>query len=133
MTPTSDSEECDILLVDDNEALRDLLATYLRANGYAVQCADNGNDALLWLQRVRARLIITDIFMPGSDGIELILGLRARGRRIPIVTMSGDGVLDSELFLKMAGQFGARRTLAKPFALEVMLAVVRQELESVGL
>lgn len=118
--------ECaDILLIDDNDAVRLVLATALRKAGYSVQAAPEGKTALRLLSSHRFRLVITDIFMPEVDGLEVIMKSVAHGRETPILAISGGGGIGGpDCVLKPAGFLGCRKTLAKPFELPEFLTVV---------
>ncbi len=115
-----------ILLVDDDDLLAESLAEYLRRHGYAVQVACEGRMAMDLLARQRFALVISDIFMPEVDGIEL-LGLLRRCIPPPaIVAMSGSGAGRVECMLKMASVLGASRTLSKPFQPAHLIRLVHQ-------
>jgi len=77
-----------ILIVEDTSYQRDFLATLLRRDGHDVHPARNGSEALDWLSSRTFDLILTDIFMPDCDGLELIRRIRANDTKLPIVAMS---------------------------------------------
>ena len=115
-----------ILLLDDDEALRLLLARILRAAGYEVADAPDGATGLrLWRER-GADLVVTDLHMPDTNGIEVILALQTYAPALPVIAMSGgQRALDLDL-LGSAQLLGAVRVLAKPFSKEEFLAAVRE-------
>lgn len=115
----------DVLVVDDNVTLRSLLLGFLRSHGYQVECADNGRHALRLLRAQPARLVLTDIYMPETDGLELIAQLRKTEPKPRILAMSGDGSAAPDLALKTACQLGAHQVLFKPFPLAELLEQVR--------
>lgn len=83
-----------ILVVDDDASTRELLEDVLGEEGYAVDCATNGREALDWLQRApRPELIVLDLAMPVMDGWELHARLKSTARlaKIPVVVISGSG------------------------------------------
>jgi DNA-binding NtrC family response regulator len=117
----------DILLVDDDATIRVMLERTLHKQGYSVVCAANGQEALAWVTRSRFRLVITDIFMPDSDGLDLIMACSVGHPAMPILAISGGGRLGGpDTFLKPARLLGSRRTLAKPFELPEFLRVVAE-------
>lgn len=71
-------------------------------------------------ERQRADLVITDLVMPEKDGIEIVMELRKTQPDLPIIAMSGQSS-HSPLYLGMAKNRGAQRTLAKPFSIETLL------------
>ena len=124
----NDPGDRDILVVDDNPSLRALLGDFLQSHGYRIACAADGRQALRLLERHSFRLVLTDIYMPESDGLELIAHLRKANPKPIIVAMSGDGSPDQELALNTARLLGARHVLFKPFPLPELLAYVRTAL-----
>ena len=120
-----------ILVIDDEPGIRELLRDVLTGAGHEVEVAADGRQGLA-AQRARpADLIITDIFMPEREGIETIIELQQDFPAIKVIAMSGGGNRARSLdYLPTARQFGAVRTLPKPFDVEVMLALVREVLEA---
>lgn len=114
-----------ILLAEDEPAFRDLLESVLRAAGYAVHAAADGRSALRLLTRHRVDLIITDLCMPGADGMEFLMALRTMRNTAPVIAMSGGVGSNMAGMLRAAQLLGARRTLAKPFALRDLVQAVR--------
>jgi len=105
-----------ILLVDDDPAISALLRIHFEADGFAVEVADNGVAAMALLNSRPFDLLITDLFMPDMDGLELIRELLRRHNDIKIIVMSGGGSgLSPEVFLKIAHHRGVVRTFEKPY------------------
>jgi CheY-like chemotaxis protein len=125
-TPLESS--CDILVVDDDATLRSALKTFLERCGYVVHCAKDGRDALKMLGIMRTQLVITDLFMPECDGLELILHLRKNAPGLEILAISGDGMSDLDVFMGAVRQLGVRFTLKKPFSLTELASLVKQAL-----
>jgi CheY-like chemotaxis protein len=125
-TPLESS--CDILVVDDDATLRSVLKTFLERCGYVVHCAKDGRDALKMLGIMRTQLVITDLFMPECDGLELILHLRKNAPGLEILAISGDGMSDLDVFMGAVRQLGVRFTLKKPFSLTELASLVKQAL-----
>ena len=106
-----------ILLIDDDEQFRSMLAQMLKQDGHRLTLAGDGEEGLRLAGQARPDLIITDILMPHRDGIETILALKAAGNAIPIIAVSGGRRLISADFnLESAALLGVKATLAKPFA-----------------
>lgn len=119
-----------VLLVDDDELLRNLVSRRLKKRGYEVLEAPDGRVAL---ERFRSApavdAVVTDLVMPEQEGIETIRHLRALAPALPIVAMSG-GVRGTDHILKVAGHLGATRTLAKPFQIDDLLEILQGLLEA---
>ena len=120
-----------VLLVDDDPLVRQSLERMLASAGYRVTAAENGRAALAAVQAATEPfdLILTDIIMPGMDGVETIMEIRRRHAGARILAMSGGGRLRSEDLLDMARKLGAAATLNKPFRQHELLAKLRDVLE----
>jgi DNA-binding NtrC family response regulator len=119
-----------ILVIDDNQDLRDLMQVILEQAGYAVELAEDGQAGLA-AQRARpADLVITDIFMPNQDGIETVAQFRKEFPELKLIVMSGDGKLvkHSAHFLT-AREMGAHGVLSKPFDEDELLRVIKDVLK----
>ena len=111
-----------ILVVDDDRAVRDSLRRSLEFNGYTVDLASDGAEALAVVPRVAPDAIIMDVMMPRLDGLEATRALRAAGNDVPILVLTArDAVSDRVDGLDA----GADDYLTKPFALEELLARLR--------
>mgnify|MGYP002713862170 FL=1 len=111
-----------ILVVDDEQAVRESLRRSLRFNGYEVLTANDGLEAVGTVRTENPELLILDVMMPNMDGLEVCRTLRSEGWDRPILVLTArDGVSD-----RVAGlDAGADDYLPKPFALEELLARVR--------
>lgn len=126
---TGDKTPCyDILVVDDDGVLRRLLKSFLESAHYSVAMVADGKAAIQLLQSQSVRLVITDVFMPDGDGLELLRSIQSARPGLPVIVMSGSETFDRDLFLRIALHFGATRTLAKPFGAQDILAAVRAEI-----
>jgi CheY-like chemotaxis protein len=115
----------DILLIEDEVSFSELLRTTLSCVGYTVLTANDGKAGLTLLSRHHFRLVITDIFMPENDGLEVIIKQMAVQPDSRILAMSGFcGYSDTPTILKMAEVLGSQRTLIKPFRLTDFLEAV---------
>jgi two-component system, chemotaxis family, chemotaxis protein CheY len=119
-----------ILLIDDDEALREALRVALERAGYNVVIAGDGKEGLQLYRRLRPDLVVTDIVMDGQEGIETIKTLRRESPLVKIIAMSGGGSMRDSTYLDAARCLGAQRTLDKPFELQHLLTVVRDVLHS---
>ena len=116
--------ETKILIVDDDEALCDLLRQYLKKQGFAVDTAEDGVSMDLYLEKSIPHLIILDQMMPGEDGLSIAKRL-TNNLDIPIIMLSACGEeIDRILGLEM----GADDYLAKPFNPRELLARIRSVL-----
>lgn len=119
-----------ILLVEDDDQLRAMLKLLLTSSGYDVSEASNGTRVCDTYQQQRFDLVITDLVMPDTDGLEVIMALRRRDPDVRIIAMSGAGLGRAEAYLKVAQKAGAQFILSKPFGNEEFLEVVRSALET---
>jgi two-component system, OmpR family, response regulator MprA len=111
-----------ILVVDDEPAVREALQRALKLDGYDVQLAANGREALAAVPTVEPDAVVLDVLMPQLDGLEVCRRMRRDGDRTPVLMLTArDAVAD-----RVAGlDAGADDYLVKPFALEELLARLR--------
>ena len=108
-----------ILVVDDYREVRDLIVTYLERRGYEVSSAANVDDALAQFERNTPDPLLTDLTMPGKNGIQLSTAVR-RSSSVPIVVMSANGAgWRSRVF-----ESGANAFVSKPFDWAEFLAKI---------
>jgi two-component system response regulator MprA len=118
-----------LLVVDDEPALRETLARALTDEGYAVETASDGVQAIELVSENEPDAIVLDVLMPRLDGIQTARRLRATGCRVPILVLTAkDGVRDRVDGLDA----GADDYVVKPFALEELLARIRALLRRSG-
>jgi two-component system, OmpR family, response regulator MprA len=111
-----------ILVVDDERAVREALERALRLEGYEVELAEDGREALFSLARHGVDAIVLDVLMPVMDGLETSRKLRRQGNTTPILMLTAR----HEVSDRVAGlDAGADDYLVKPFALEELLARLR--------
>jgi CheY-like chemotaxis protein len=118
-----------ILVVDDEMQLRSMLRTALESVGHQVEEAVDGKEAIESYRSHPADLLVTDIIMPGQEGIETIVQFRENYPEVKIIAMSGGGRNNGQHYLELAKRLGATLTLAKPFSIEDFLAAVQGVLE----
>ncbi len=110
-----------ILVVDDDPEIRSLLADYLQRNGYRVSSLEDGRELLGFLEQHAIDLVVLDVMMPGTDGLQLCRELRAKSR-MPVLMLSARGEdVDRIVGLEM----GADDYVAKPFHPRELLARIR--------
>ena len=120
MTPRS------ILIIDDDEQTRLLLRRVLEEAGYLVSEAPNGQEGLRLFRQTSIALVITDLFMPDMDGLEVTMALHRESPTVKIIAITGgSGKRD---FLDIAKRLGAHRTMKKPISIADLLQAVEQEL-----
>ena len=112
-----------ILVVEDEEKMRDLLRRILERASFTVMTAPHGREALKLFRERPVDLAITDLMMPEMDGFELIRELTAQWPSIRIIAISG-----ADLRLDMARQLGAKAVLKKPVTGAVLVQAVEQVL-----
>jgi CheY-like chemotaxis protein len=118
-----------VFVVDDDPAHLRACERILKRSGYHVVTATNGASALRTLALTTVDLLLCDIFLPERDGFEIIQTVRRRTPGIPIIAMSGGGVVTSrEDVLKQAGKLGAKTLLEKPFSESELTRVVAEAL-----
>lgn len=115
-----------ILVIDDDEKIRTIFARFLRSKGYAVTCAEDGKEGLRLLEAESPDLVITDIMMPNTDGLEVVLSMRAKHSSIPVIAISGGMHAIPMDFLPMVKKFGAVKVFYKPVELEHLLEGIQE-------
>jgi CheY-like chemotaxis protein len=111
--------------VDDNPDMRSSVKIVLERAGFEVQVAADGQRALDLQREHPADVLITDIFMPERDGIELIERFKSRFPQVKIIAMSGGGHVSKMDYLPVAAEIGADAVLQKPFASETLLRMLQ--------
>ena len=105
-----------ILLVDDDDMSRRTIDQMLTRAGHEVTSTGSGSEALTLFRESSVDLIVTDLIMPDTDGLELIQELRKLDRKVRILAISGGGRVNANESLTVARKFGAAGILAKPFS-----------------
>lgn len=119
-----------ILLVEDEDDLRDVIRKILELDGHDVVTAANGWQGIKMLDEIGASLVLTDAFMPDVGGVELVHRIRHLQKSAPVIVMSGGGWEDKADVLDRARAAGAVATLEKPFDVKTLRALVRRVLAS---
>jgi PleD family two-component response regulator len=115
-----------ILILDDNALMREALREMLDAAGYETVEAEDGRFASQIHARTPVDLIITDLFMPETDGLEIIHQFRRQYPDVKIIAVSGGGSRGLVELLAVAQKMGAHRIFMKPFEWEEILAAVHE-------
>src|ERR1700716_2768913 len=118
-----------ILVVDDQHSIRLMLESGLSLNGFRVTCARNGAEAVLAATSKKFDAVISDIYMPGGDGLEVVQKLRTVMPSLPIILMTAQGSV--ELAVR-AVEEGATDFIAKPFEVSAVAALLRRHLSAVS-
>lgn len=117
-----------VLLIEDDESLRELLRMTLANAGYAVFEAINGRQGVKAFRKSPTDLVITDLYMPERDGLEVIEALRRSHPQVKVLAISGaSGTMG---YFSLAQSLGAMAVLQKPFGPAAFLNLVEQLLKS---
>jgi len=119
-----------VIVIDDNEQLRNMLKVTLTRAGYDIRLAENGRVGLSLQRSHPADVVITDILMPEKEGLETIIQLRKEFPKLKIIAISGGGQLDPEGYLSMATRLGADFTFIKPIDNDELLAAIETEAQN---
>ena len=110
-----------VLVVDDQEAIRDTLQVALDDEGFTVECASNGREALDILERWTPCVILLDLMMPVMDGWAFCEEQRRTGNLTPVVLLSAAGGLEDE-----QRALGAAAVIAKPFDIDRVISTIER-------
>ena len=116
----------DILVVDDEPMIREGLKMALEMEGHKAFTAADGLEAIRMMNDRKPDLIITDIIMPESDGIEVICTVRERNPEVKILAISGGGRISAKDHLKIAHQLGASSVMTKPFSTSELITEINR-------
>ena len=114
-----------VLVVDDDPDLLRLLSLRLRSNGYRVSTVDSAEAALAHVAVERPDLVLSDVRLPGRDGLALFDELRAHYPALPVILLTAHGTIPDAVAATARGVFGY---LTKPFDSQALLAKIRQAL-----
>ncbi|MEW6602558.1 MAG: response regulator [Nitrospirota bacterium] len=114
--------EFKILIADDDAIVRDVIVKFLTDEGYPVIAANDGIAAMKSLRLEDVKLVLTDLRMPGADGMEVLRAAIQTDPRTPVVLLTAYGTLDTAL---EAMKEGAYDYIVKPFVMQQLLLVVR--------
>lgn len=125
-----------VMIIDDEEDIRIVLKEVFSRAGFDVVVASDGNEGLNMLREQPADLVITDIIMPGSDGVETAYDIRMEFPKTKIIVMSGGGniapvdyepsAISTTAYLASAEAVGADLTITKPFDRDELIKAARE-------
>lgn len=114
-----------VLIIEDDQLLRELLARRFRQHGFEVVEAGDGDEGLACFKAQPADLVVTDLLMPNKEGIETIRELKMQSPSTQIIAISG-GLRGGGDFLKVAELIGAQASFHKPFNFEDLLEKAKE-------
>ncbi len=115
-----------ILVIDDNTSMRDAVCEMLQQVGHQTISVESGRNAIQIHRNEPVDLIITDLFMPDTDGLEVIYQFRREFPEVKIIAVSGGGSRGLVELLVVAKKMGAHRAFMKPFAWEELLTAIEE-------
>ncbi len=122
VSPLQPFDKPDVLIVDDEPQVREVVATYLEREGFAVRSAADGREALVEIAKKRPDAMVLDLMLPHVNGLEVLQKLRAGGDEVPVIVLSARGSEPD----RVAGlELGADDYVAKPASPREIAARVR--------
>jgi DNA-binding NtrC family response regulator len=115
-----------VLIIDDDPDVRVFLQALLEGEGYEVSTAADGGEGLALQRKRPAHVVVTDIFMPGKEGIETIHQFHGEFPQAKIIVISGGPVKKGTDYLSVARELGAARSLKKPLVTQELIDAVRE-------
>jgi len=113
-----------ILLVEDDDLVRDMLAQVMQRASHEVESAANGEEASELLKKIEPDIMVTDIIMPRKSGITLISEVKNRHPNMEIIAISGGGRLDPMGYLDLSESLGAAVSFEKPIDNAALLMAI---------
>src|SRR5258708_25142882 len=113
-----------ILLVEDDDLVRDMLTQVLERADHQVTCASNGDEATECLRKEKPDIMVTDIIMPKKSGITLISEVKNKHPNLEIIAISGGGRLDPTGYLDLSETLGASVSFEKPIDNNALLMAI---------
>tara|TARA_B100000315_G_C14527529_1_gene564554 strand:+ start:53 stop:445 length:393 start_codon:yes stop_codon:yes gene_type:complete len=113
-----------ILIIDDEETIRDTLTEVLEEEGYLVSKAVDGHDALRQMKKVQFDLVLCDVVMPGADGTEILKSIRESSPFTFVVMMTAFGTIENAVEIMKEG---AIDYIIKPFRFDELLIEIKRD------
>lgn len=121
-----------VLIVDDDPEILSFLRILLEREGHSVEQASDGKTARDMYVKSPYDLLVTDVVLPGKEGLDLILELEREYPGLKVIAVSGGDRIEPGYYLELASILGAQQTLAKPFTPTEFIAKVRGILSGQG-
>jgi len=113
-----------ILIIEDDQDLRNMLKTALQRKDHVVLEAENGKEALIHFKPGVTDLVITDLIMPEEDGLKVIMKMREIKKDIKVIAISGGGSGGPGSYLDLARALGADEIFSKPFSVNELASKI---------
>lgn len=114
-----------ILVVDDEDALRTVLSSELEGEGYEVDTAGDGDEAIAIVQKKQFNLVLLDIKMPKVDGFEVLKFIKEKSPHVKVIMLTGFADLKNAIESK---KLGAEDFVSKPYDLVDLLTTIERVL-----
>jgi DNA-binding NtrC family response regulator len=116
-----------ILIVEDKDSMARMLRETLEAEGYAVSIAPDGREGIRQIRDRRFDLVITDLKLPGKDGVEVLKAVKAENQLIPVIIMTAFGTIETAVATMREGAFDF---ITKPFDVDHLILLIKRALEN---
>ncbi|MCC6920440.1 MAG: response regulator [Alphaproteobacteria bacterium] len=114
-----------VLIIEDETLVAHVLCDGLRACGFDAEAAGSGEEGLAAFRADRPEIVVTDVFMPDREGLEILREIKREAPEAKVVAMSGGGrMISADCVLDMARKLGADAVLQKPFRIDDLVAVI---------
>ncbi len=115
-----------VLVIDDDDYVRDLYRDALEEQDFAVETAENGKVGVEKYLAFTPNAVILDVLMPDQEGVETIRELRKLDTAAKVIAVSGGGKIQAKNYLDMMRHFGAVETFEKPVSMERLIASIKE-------
>lgn len=116
-----------VLIIEDKESMANMLGQTIGAEGYKTLIARDGSDGIRLVNDERVDLVITDLKLPGKDGLEVLRAVKEKNPLIPVILMTAFGSIETAV---AAMKEGAYEFLTKPFDTDHLLVLIKRALEN---